>query len=153
MEITTKNLYLVELKQDHTRESKKKECTVRLSVKHNTITFSAQTVKTLNMKDGWVKWYISSQKNVIAWKVKSSLSQEDILTKDWKFYSVNKDSGVIIAGGKQLFKQVDVAFMEKLPAKSASFVVKKYKEAGIISEEYYYIEINKNSAAYKDKVV
>ena len=109
--------------------------TVRVSAKFGMITFNGTTIAELSMKDRFIKLYYDINQKIIAWKIKESVSQEE-LAMGWKLVKPGK-KGQYPATIKTILSQMNLKrdSYKKLE-------VKKWKDYSLLSsDDYYYVEI------------
>lgn len=128
-------LYLIAYNPKKRPVKHKKEATVSISRKFGRIAITKNTIINLGMENKFIRLYYDSVNKTIAWKVKNSVSLEE-MKQGWKQIKISK-YGLFMVGIKSILQMMNLR-----KENYTKLVVKKYKDYGLIdSDEYYYVNL------------
>lgn len=135
VERTLNKLYLIAYNPKKRPVREKKEATISINNKYGRIMISERTIIELGMENKFMRVYYDSGHNVVAWKVKDSVSLEE-MKQGWKQVKISKNR-MFFLGIKSILQTMNLK-----NDKYHRLVVKKYKDYGMIdSDDYYYVNL------------
>lgn len=131
-----KTLQLVEFNVNKKHHKEKDRIFVSISRKFGMLSIGKNAIVAMDMKNKWIKLAYDAGNSTIAWKLRNSVSPEEITT-GWKLVKLDKLG--------QFRLTIRAILDHMLTAKKDSYKnleVKKYKDYSIMnSQEYYFVEI------------
>lgn len=134
---SNKKMYFIS-EENIIRNLKEKEhCVVSISAKFGVLVMGRSAVINLGLNHMWIKMYYDPVQKSIAWKVKGSVSQEE-LKDGWKLVKLDKQGQykrsiskimgqMLLSGRKESYNKLEV---------------KRYRYyQELLSDDYYYVEL------------
>lgn len=139
MKITTKKIHLTDVITKRSSPVADSTPIASIQFKYNILSISQKDFTFLGMVNQFCKFYISSEQNILAFKLLNKLEAEK-LGSNWRPCLLQKQTNQFKASIAPYLRSLKTA---KYKDETYRFEIKKYvSNEGLIKDEFYYVELN-----------